>query len=417
MKSKAPFSATIFYTSNMPPHPDHWKSVEEAGFTIVKQENPDPSMNWKYTVNYPKLGTGSIFHLKENPAFPTELIEYAGELTSREREEFQRFKFPVIYISDDRESSLPHKRKDQFRIVRELMGIQSDFMRDNISHRFWSREGLDDELGHGAPLGADALMTFHNVQLENGGIWMHSHGLAELCLFDFDFVDLKDDSHVLIWNEPRRAISNLIMEGLISQNGNKVPIADPKASVGLVEAQKFNSAVGRKTAEKLRPGHSNGHDEDRAVVCEPLSGFFTRNKIKPSRWVRKNNPGRVRFAFSAAASEAMGQRAKATVPTLREYFPFAKEQELAVLVKLKYKADDDNDWEHLWFEVHDLADDHIDATLLNQPFNISDMNEGDRGKHDYERLTEWQILAHMVMADPQSTLYLRELMDVIDEHG
>jgi hypothetical protein len=58
--------------------------------------------------------------------------------------------------------------------------------------------------------------------------------------------------------------------------------------------------------------------------------------------------------------------------------------------------------EHLWFEVHSAGDDHVDGTLLNQPFANLGMSQGDRGKRPLELLSDWGISTPAGMISPRS---------------
>jgi hypothetical protein len=74
-------------------------------------------------------------------------------------------------------------------------------------------------------------------------------------------------------------------------------------------------------------------------------------------------------------------------------------------VKLGYQVDNGGkgDREHLWFLAHELGDDTIDATLGNQPHRISRMNDGDRGRHSADLISDWTIMTPVGMMTPRST--------------
>jgi hypothetical protein len=51
----------------------------------------------------------------------------------------------------------------------------------------------------------------------------------------------------------------------------------------------------------------------------------------------------------------------------------------------------------------------IDATLVNDPHDISSMHEGQRGEHGIERLAEWTILSPVGSITPHSMAAARLL--------
>jgi hypothetical protein len=62
--------------------------------------------------------------------------------------------------------------------------------------------------------------------------------------------------------------------------------------------------------------------------------------------------------------------------------------------------------EHLWFDVHDASAKTVDGTLLNQPYNVAGLREGQRGMFDLRLLTDWAIEAPRGRYTPDSVLQL-----------
>ena len=72
-------------------------------------------------------------------------------------------------------------------------------------------------------------------------------------------------------------------------------------------------------------------------------------------------------------------------------------------------ADDQAGREHLWFEVHDVRDDQVDATLVNEPYDVARLRQGDRGAHDVERITDWLIPTPFGLITPRSQVAARRV--------
>ncbi len=100
----------------------------------------------------------------------------------------------------------------------------------------------------------------------------------------------------------------------------------------------------------------------------------------------------------------MADRARKTFPVLRQVADEVAELELPVMVKIGYVIDggDDDQREHLWFNVHDFGADSVDATLVNSPYWIERLNEGDRGSHSIEGLSEWTVLTPFGPINPHA---------------
>lgn len=72
---------------------------------------------------------------------------------------------------------------------------------------------------------------------------------------------------------------------------------------------------------------------------------------------------------------------------------------IAFLVKLGFVTPSSS-VEHPWFEVHDLDDDHVDATCINQPHDLPDLHEGHRSRHPLSAVTDFAVLGPWGQAGP-----------------
>lgn len=92
----------------------------------------------------------------------------------------------------------------------------------------------------------------------------------------------------------------------------------------------------------------------------------------------------------------------------------AAEQDWLFLVKLGYPIDDASeaeDREHLWFQVHHLEGKYCEATLLNEPYGVSGMHEGQRAQHDLALLTDWQILCPHGRFSADTVVHLQRMLE------
>ncbi|MBI5545120.1 MAG: DUF2314 domain-containing protein [Deltaproteobacteria bacterium] len=105
----------------------------------------------------------------------------------------------------------------------------------------------------------------------------------------------------------------------------------------------------------------------------------------------------------------MAARAQKMLSVLRQVSEELAEFEPGVLVKLGYRMDGggETDREHLWFEVHGFQGDSVDATLTNAPFYIARLQQGARGLHPLELLSDWAVFTPFGRVDPRQTRTLR----------
>jgi hypothetical protein len=70
--------------------------------------------------------------------------------------------------------------------------------------------------------------------------------------------------------------------------------------------------------------------------------------------------------------------------------------------------------EHLWFELHGIDGDELDATLVNRPFK-ADVRMNERAMRPLELLTDWVITTPAGQITPRSDVTSRRLREHADE--
>ena len=61
--------------------------------------------------------------------------------------------------------------------------------------------------------------------------------------------------------------------------------------------------------------------------------------------------------------------------------------------------------EHMWFEMQHITEDLIQGILINEPYFIEDMSEGNSYHLDFDNLTDWVIYAGDAVIKPNN-LYM-----------
>ena len=302
-------------------------------------------------------------------------------------------------------------RKYMLRFLDALLDREGVVAVDHTSETWWPRHALADELAHDGDLDVESIFTIHAVtegESEDPEVdWFHTHGLAELGRFDFDILR-PDRDFVSASADFCRALAFMILEGQARQGMTDLAIGQPFPPLHLLPAADFmREAAPADTA--LRNDPSDSHLHNRVVLCnQPSGGFLGRlvkgAKPRPSGAFRRGLPEGVVLFFSSAATELMADRARETFPVLREIARETAEFKLPVLVKLGYAVDggEPDDREHLWFEVHELGAESVDATLVNSPFRIARMQEGDRDTHSIAGLSDWMVLTPFGPINPHA---------------
>lgn len=340
---------------------------------------------------------GCLVFVRSNPS-PELDIEFAARfspgLTEEDKEHLGQTKSSWHLLIDPGSGPVLETRKQTLwalgNIWKTIDGGVGFYSFD--AFRVWSVQMLADELMTKASLDIEALYGIHAVVNEDGSRWVHTHGLAALGGFDIDLINPSDEvlgiAHTLI-----RSLAFAIVEGSLVIDEPAFQIAQPGGVIRMVPVREFDQQVDPKF-RGIRESDEN-HTENRAVVCEPKlkKGVLGlgKPKLEPSRFVRGRVSGHTVFALSTTATELIAQRSQETFPLLVELMNEFESLQLPVLAKVACRVDSGEADEHIWFDVHSADENGIDATCVNQPYEVSGLKEGDRGRYGFGQITEWQM--------------------------
>jgi uncharacterized protein YegJ (DUF2314 family) len=308
-------------------------------------------------------------------------------------------------------------RKLVLRYLRAVLGRDGAVAIDDVAQKVWPREALDDELEHDADLDIEGIYSIHAVQDEGEQAphWVHTHGLTEIGHFDFDIVEPSPGLTTMFGMEVIRAMAFRIVEGTGGEEDSPIPLVQPGGEVSLVPVDEFLLNSTHPSAARLRSQMDPYHRHKHKVLCDPqrrgLLGRLFRRGLAPSRFLSGSIDENLVIPFSRDSSLLTARRARGTYSQLLRLSEEFAEFELPVLVKLGYPVDDarDDEREHLWFRVHQVCPATIEATLVNQPFKVSSLKQGQRGTHDPDLLTDWMILTPVGTINPRSTTAARNM--------
>ena len=411
---------SVFFRGTMPPRADDFASLAQHGVRIEQADPENDNLIWYLRASHPAWGDAEIFCPRGMPPPPRQLIDFEHNLSSDEKETAAAGRSPVLVRLPSSKRDVLRDRKSLLRYFGAVMGDDGVLAIDHIAQRMWSRGALDDELSHEADVDIVALYTLHVVGSDGSdddeaqADWLHTHGLAEMGFFDFDILrpanELGD-----IAADALRAIAFAIVEGEVSKTTPRWQLAYPTGDVRFVDVADFNRRADTdiKHLRGTNPEADEDHNHDRAILCEPSGKFLGRwlDKLKPSKFLSGSFDEEAMFQLSPAASELAEARAKHTYPLFRKLAEELKEFELPLLAKIGYVVDGaaDDQREYLWFEVHELFDDAVDATLGNEPFHLARMKAGQRGVHKIDAMNDWAIFTPIGTINPRNTHPAREI--------
>jgi hypothetical protein len=405
----------VFLPGDRAPGPEDLERLRAVGVSI-EAASGEPG-TWARTLRHPRWGEAIVAF---DPAAPSadELIrDTAPNLDDAERAAAMRSRHGLsVRVPAARRHAL-HDRKTLLRWFDLLLGEDGVVAVDLLSQLPWPRQALADELAHDADVDIEALYTIHLIYEEGAeppvAYWLHTHGLADLGAFDLDLV-APHPAFTERCGELFRAVALQALDDSIQPDTDRLTFGHPDGDARLVPAARFMREAG---APFVTFRDAPDHEDRRAVLCEPSSrgflGLGRRDAIRPLRFAQRPPPDRFVSFQSEAASELMAERARLTLGVLEARWREFAEFEVVPLVKLGYPTPDQSR-EHLWFELHAIDGDQLDATLVNRPFKV-DLRVNERAMRPVDLLTDWVVTTPAGQITPRSDVTSRRLREHADE--
>jgi len=401
----------VFFRGSLAPTLEGVDGIAKAGIS-VEALKPASSEVWAANLRHPAWGRARLSATRPGDAPSAELlVRHATGITESEREEIARDAQSTLTLEVPAQNGdVLRDRKRFLRFLSAVLGTEGVAGLDLLAQTFWTPGRLSDELQHDAALDIIQVHVLHIVTQE-GGVWLHSHGLSEMGFVDFDVLR---PAEALMGNQfdLLRSIAFLIVEGASSGLIEPALGAEP---VALIDANTFMRSA--SSADRgLRDAED--HSDRRVVCCDARSpGFLGRilgfKEIRPSALLgRGMTEGRHLIAFSNGSTDLTAARARESLSLLEPLSSEFEDLKCTAAVKMGYPTDSEKGGsEHLWFEVHRIQGDFIDATLLNEPFDIASMKAGHRDMHSVELLTDWAVMTPMGALTPRSLEVARKLRE------
>lgn len=251
----------------------------------------------------------------------------------------------------------------------------------------WLREVTESAI----PPSPLALYALHAVRGETL-LWVHSHGLPRCGCIDFDILDLPAE-HWGAFVPLAQAVAAQWIELGAPAPGE---IFTPGPDLELLWLPSQDLLAKAKPAGPGGPDDRDGsHAGERAVLFAAGKGW-TGRKPRPLDTllpVLRSNPI---LYMTDMETQRMTLLAAERLPRFAALLAqHGGEEGWRFLVKLGYRQDGGHETqrEHLWFEVHELRGDAVEATLLNEPHFVPGLRAGQRGEHDLDLLSDWIVIS------------------------
>ena len=253
---------------------------------------------------------------------------------------------------------------------------------------------------------ANDLYNVQAVSNDSGEIWLHTHGLCRCGLTELEILNSDQDNY----NNHYNLISTLasfLLDKRDNYNGS--------AYIGILVNRQpvvatFKSGVdGLKEYKNLDLGgpqdREDGHNTKTSLIFLYKSEEDEENKVltKVSEFndLWGENPI---FFISDEETARMKSLAMERFDYVKEEF---KNKDNHIIIKIGLPVDDDGNFEHIWFELLEFVGDKFKAKLLQEPYDVKDIHEGDERNFTVEDVTDWIIYTPSFSVTPGSAYLLK----------
>ncbi|MDR1809399.1 MAG: DUF4026 domain-containing protein [Prevotella sp.] len=284
---------------------------------------------------------------------------------------------------------------------------------DFASYKLLSSKWLKMTAKSDVPPSPEYLYAIHAVyndddeNSETKQYWLHTHGLLRCGLVELEALNITDGAQQL-YDLMTVVVKKFLDEP--AKEREKFQIGYDGLGINLswlrwedAIADLPDNALGGKND---REGEDNAHTEPSGVL---FAVEEDNSLASPQIYISSlaDNPI---YYISNEETLRMSRLAKERFPFFRDVYEKRSLSGKKSLVKKLLRKKENASWEfmvklgltvdaaaaetereHLWFEVVELDGDVIEAKLLNRPYWISALNEGDTGRYPLELLTDWII--------------------------
>ncbi len=252
---------------------------------------------------------------------------------------------------------------------------------------------------------------------EDSCVWLHTHGLNRGGHPELEVLTSTRDNYQQHYNVLETLANRLLEEPKPLEYGAPFFLAYVATGTPLmVTLIHWEQAVKLYPEEMLggKNDRQEGHNEDTCVVFvypsqESLEeGRFSSLSIYDE--LLQDNP-----IFMISNEETARMRSLA-VERISYFFDAFAQKDCKLLVKLGLLVDEEhstqeNDREHIWFEVLDISQGRIKARLTQEPYYIKGLHEGHEGIYGPEDVTDWLIFTPEKRISPDD-VYLFSLPQI-----
>lgn len=252
------------------------------------------------------------------------------------------------------------------------------------------------------------LYSIQSVVDENDNVWLHTHGLNRCGVIEVEVMGANRDNAQLFYPVVE-SIASRFLDGNLTKEKEFIYLGHSMAVTWVPweeEVDNYGDMIGGR-------GDRENHADPSGIIY----AYKTPNDYEIGNYTHlseisetlKENPV---FFYSNSETERMSNLAIGRFNHFREEF-LKQRENFVYYVKLGLKVDEDQvenigEKEHLWFEVSHIDEEknEVEGVLLNEPYGISSLKEGDKVTKHVSFVTDWLIKCPQGDINPDSVYIL-----------
>ena len=287
------------------------------------------------------------------------------------------------------------------KIMPDLAGIMDESAEKLLCARWVRQTAYSSVLPSPA-----SLFNVQAVSSPSGEVWLHTHGLIRCGLTELEILQSDTEN----FNNHYPVISTFASY-LIDKIADKIDTAyigcfynnSPLVVTRLLWTEGLQQYKGIDLGgiDDRKDMHNSLTSILFAFTSEENEKNGVYTKIPEFNALLANNP---LFFISESETKRMSLLAREKYDCLKTAFN-GTDTHILVKVGLPTAHDDSPDHEHIWFELQGFDGESFIAELTQEPYDVPDMHEGDKGTYTVNDITDWIVYTPNGQITPE-TAYL-----------
>lgn len=258
------------------------------------------------------------------------------------------------------------------------------------------------------------IYTVQAVSGEEDCVWLHSHGLNRCGLPELEILNSTKEMYQSHYNVIETLANRMLeMEEplepkeplFLARMTEEIPMV-----VTLVEWQE---AVEDYPEDMLggKADREESHNENTCAIFVYTSyEDVEKQNYTPVCVFDEYMEANPLYMISTEETERMRKLARERLDYMLRAF---SDKENKIIIKIGLEVDEEfkdeeNQWEHIWFELLEPMEGKLKCRLTQEPYYVKDMHEGSEGIYSFDQITDWIIFTKERRITPDD-VYLLDL--------